>query len=165
MEIGSRRAVVVVSGGQTGVDRAALDAALDLGLPTAGWIPRGRWAENGPVPGHYPGLRETESPDPTERTIRNVRGADALLLVLPGSPPRGGTLLAFETALRIGLPVHALDLPATDAAVAEARDWLRSLPRPLRLNVAGPRESEVAGIQADATRVLRSVLATAQAAA
>ncbi len=156
---GGRRALVVVSGGQTGVDRAALDAAVALGLPTSGWIPRGRWAEGGPVPDHYPGLRETESPDPRERTIRNVHGADALLLVLPGGSPRGGTLLAFETALRIGLPVHALELPVTDPGMAETRHWLAALPRPLRLNVAGPRESEAPGIQAQATRALLDAFA------
>ncbi len=61
------------SGGQTGVDRAALDVGRDLGIATCGWIPRGRLAEDGIIPDRYAGLRETESPDYAERTTRNVR--------------------------------------------------------------------------------------------
>ena len=73
----------VLSGGQTGVDRAALDAAIDLGLPVGGWCPKGRLAEDGVIPARYP-LIETRSPLYAERTEWNVRDTDAtLVLVLP----------------------------------------------------------------------------------
>jgi hypothetical protein len=74
----------VVSGGQTGVDRAALDAALALGLPIGGWCPLGRRTEDGPVPDRYP-LRETPSADYAERTEWNVRDSDATLILHRGA--------------------------------------------------------------------------------
>ena len=67
----------VVSGGQTGADRAALEVARELGLATGGWVPRGRLAEDGVIPERYEGLRETASEDVACRTKRNVRDADA----------------------------------------------------------------------------------------
>ncbi len=73
----------LVSGGQTGADRAALDVALRLGLPPGGWCPKGRWAEDGVISERYP-LRETESDDPAERTGLNVREADGTLLLHMG---------------------------------------------------------------------------------
>src|SRR5690606_30676655 len=107
--------VRVVSGGQTGVDRAALDAALRLGLPCGGWCPAGRWAEDGPIPERYP-LRETESADPAERTARNVRDSDATLILSP-RPLRGGTAGTREVAERLGRPFHVAD-PFADAPEA-----------------------------------------------
>src|SRR5690606_18077806 len=86
----------VLSGGQTGVDRAALDAAFALGLPEDGWCPAGRGAEDGAIPTRYP-LRETPSPDPAQRTLWNVRDSDATLVLSP-RPLAGGTLLARECA-------------------------------------------------------------------
>src|SRR5262245_53687608 len=77
--------VTIISGGQTGVDRAALDAAIALGIPYGGWSPKGGWAEDMPSPpgilAHYPALRETSSADPSERTELNVRDSDATLLL------------------------------------------------------------------------------------
>ena len=70
----------IVSGGQTGVDRAALDAALALGMRCGGWCPAGRWAEDGPIDPRYP-LRETPSGDPAQRTEWNVRDSDATLIL------------------------------------------------------------------------------------
>ena len=73
----------IISGGQTGVDRAALDVALDAGLPCGGWCPRGRRAEDGPIVAQYP-LMETDSPDYQMRTRRNVEDADATLILTLG---------------------------------------------------------------------------------
>ena len=86
----------IVSGGQTGVDRAALDAALALGIPCAGWCPKGRRAEDGAIPERYP-VAETESADYEERTRLNVGDADATLILASG-PLSGGTGLTAETA-------------------------------------------------------------------
>ena len=74
----------IISGAQTGADRAALDAALALGLPIGGWVPRGRRAEDGPVPDRYPNLRETDTDDYETRTRWNVQDADATLILSHG---------------------------------------------------------------------------------
>src|SRR5947199_5509021 len=81
----------IVSGGQTGVDRAALDVALELGLPCGGWCPRGRRAEDGPIPAHYP-LCETRSPIYPVRARWNVRDSDATLILTRGRADRGTAL-------------------------------------------------------------------------
>lgn len=147
------------SGGQTGVDRAALDAARELGLRTGGWVPRGRRAEDGVIPAAYAGLCETPSDDYAERTTWNVRDCDATLIVTRGSL-HGGTAFTRDEAVRLGRPCFVLDLEAQplDAAVEAARAWLTDRD-PGRLNVAGPRESTAPGIHARALAVLRRVLA------
>lgn len=142
----------ILSGGQTGVDRAALDVALDLGLPCGGWCPAGRWAEDGPIPPRYP-LRETPSPDPAIRTARNVRECDGLLVLAPGTP-YGGTAWAIATAREDAVPTLIAD-PSSEGAGAGVSAWLRGvLPQGGRVNVAGPRESEAPGVYRAATRVL-----------
>ena len=86
----------IVSGGQTGVDRAALDVALSLGIPCAGWCPRGRRAEDGPIDARYP-LNETPSTSYAKRTEWNVRDSDATL-ILARLPLGGGTALTERLA-------------------------------------------------------------------
>lgn len=144
----------IVSGGQSGVDRAALDAARATGLEIGGWCPAGRWAEDGPIPAHYP-LRETSIPDPAERTRLNVRDSDATLVLTLG-PPHGGTALTLELARALGRPHQLVDLPAVPSPEAIA-DWIRQLEVRV-LNVAGPRESEAAGVYALAFDVVKCVL-------
>lgn len=144
----------VVSGGQTGVDRAALDAAEQAGMERGGWCPRGRAAEDGVIPSHYP-LRETPSDDPAERTAWNILDTDATLILAPGLLA-GGTALTAEIATRRGRPLLVVDPRRGDPA--EVREWLRSLPGPVLLNIAGPRESEVPGIYREARLFLASVL-------
>lgn len=135
------------SGGQTGVDRAALDAAMAHGIPHAGWIPRRRRAEDGPIPARYTGLRETGDDAYATRTTWNVRDADATLVLTLGAPA-GGTLLTVETAVRFGKPHLVVDLETTDPdrAAAVIWAWLAGLPQPLRLNIAGPRASDAPGV-------------------
>jgi predicted Rossmann fold nucleotide-binding protein DprA/Smf involved in DNA uptake len=145
----------VISGGQTGVDRAALDAALGAGFAVGGWCPAGRWAESGPIPPHYP-LRETASAGPAERTRLNVRDSDATLVLAPG-PPAGGTALTVRLAEAMGRPVRVLD-PKREG-VEDATRWLAALGRPLVLNVAGPRESEAPGVYAAALAWLADLFA------
>ena len=132
----------VVSGGQTGVDRAALDAARALGLPSGGWCPRGRKAEDGAIPTEYP-LRETPGEDYAERTEWNVRDANATLVLTRGQPSPG-TALTIELARRVERPLLVLDLrddPDPGAVARFVRDREVGV-----LNVAGPRESQSPGI-------------------
>jgi hypothetical protein len=148
----------IVSGGQTGADRAALDVALELSLEVGGWVPRGRWAEDGRVPERYPNLVESESEDPALRTRLNVRDSDATLVLSHGEPS-GGTRLALEEARRSGRPVLHLDLAALPRAVAAARlrEWLGAV-RPAVLNVGGPRASQDPEIAAATAALLRAAL-------
>jgi hypothetical protein len=144
----------IISGGQTGVDRAALDAALDLGLACGGWVPRGRKAEDGPLPWRYP-LKETESRHYGRRTSLNVRDADATLVLSRGAPS-GGTALTVKLADRLEKPCLVIDLEAPDPQ-AEAEAWLTARPLGV-LNVAGPRESTAPGIYREASAFLRVLL-------
>jgi Circularly permutated YpsA SLOG family len=140
----------VVSGGQTGVDRAALDAALGLGLACGGFCPRGRRAEDGPIDERYP-LMETPSDDYAERTEWNVRDSDGTLVLTRGNPS-GGTALTIELARRIGRPFLVVDLTG-DPDPAAALRWLAEA-RIGVLNVAGPRESQRPGIAEEAKAFL-----------
>jgi hypothetical protein len=146
--------VEIVSGGQTGVDRAALDTALALGLPCGGWCPRGRRAEDGPLPARYP-LRETPSASYRERTEWNVRDSDGTLVLHRGRL-RGGTALTVRLAHAQGRPALTVDLAKVPSAPS-VREWI-SRERIRRLNVAGPRESEHPGIHAETARFLSEVL-------
>jgi hypothetical protein len=145
----------IVSGGQSGVDRAALDAALALRLACGGWCPLGRRAEDGPIDARYP-LRETPSADYAERTAWNVRDSDATLILTRGAL-RGGSAFTADCARALGRPHRIVDLDA-DPDPGELRGWLAT--RRVRvLNVAGPRESHCPGIGALARAFLGAVLA------
>ena len=145
----------LVSGGQTGVDRAALETAIDLGIPHGGWCPRGRLAEDGRIPSRYH-LRETESPEYRVRTERNVLDSDGTLILCPGAPT-GGTELTFRLCQRHGKPCLLVDLNQPVDPEAPRR-WIAEH-RIKVLNVAGPRESQSPGIAARAREVLRRILA------
>ena len=145
---------MVISGGQTGVDRAALDAALELGVPCGGWCPKGRRAEDGRIPDRYP-LLEAPTADYPARTAANVRDSDATLILSVG-PPTGGTLLTLNLCVKNGKPYLLVDLRTADAgAAAKAAGWLRSHES---VNVAGPRESKSPGVYAAARAFLARVL-------
>ncbi len=141
----------LISGGQTGVDRAALDVALKLGVPCGGWCPKGRRAEDGCIPARYP-LRETPSPQYPQRTERNVREADATLILTRGRPDRG-TALTRRLTQKHRKPRKVVNLvkPVFPEDVAA---WLEER-RINVLNVAGPRESSQPGIYLDATAFLQ----------
>jgi hypothetical protein len=148
----------VISGGQTGVDRAALDAARDLGLPYGGYVPRGRWTEEGPLPQGYGGMVETEGRHPSARTKRNVAAANATLIVARGDC-EGGTLLTLRTARALGKPHLVIDLAVTslEEAARTVRDWLEAT-APETLNVAGPRASKDPEIYKEAKAILVAAL-------
>ena len=141
----------IVSGGQTGVDRAALDVALELGIECGGWCPAGRWAEDGAIDARYP-LRETPSADPAERTEWNVRDSDATLLLIAGASP--GTELTRDLARRLGRPVFSWPVDEVEG-VGQFRRWLQ-LHGVQTLNVAGPRESDARGIYLQARSILEA---------
>lgn len=144
----------LVSGGQTGVDRAALDVALRLGVPCGGWCPRGRWAEDGALPRRYP-LSQTESADPAERTRLNVVQSDGTLVLHLGLLDPGSRLTR-EIAGAEGRPFLEAELGEADL-VPRVRRWLAQ--NKIRaLNIAGPRESSAPGIQAAAQAFLLDLL-------
>jgi hypothetical protein len=144
----------IVSGGQTGVDRAALDVALELAVPCGGWCPRGRPAEDGPLDPRYP-LTETPWWGYSQRTEWNVRDSGGTLVLIGGQADRG-TQLTIELANRLGRPSLVLDL-AEQASPAAVQEWAER--HQVRvLNVAGPRESASPGIYLQAARFLRRVM-------
>lgn len=144
----------IVSGGQTGVDRAALDIALALGIPCGGWCPRGRVAEDGAIPARYP-LQETGSHDYAERTRRNVIDSDGTLILAIGAL-QGGTLLTAQLAEKSGKPCLVVDL-ASPPEPGKVDSWIRENQISV-LNVAGPRESQHPGIHALAGGFLIEIL-------
>jgi hypothetical protein len=165
------RAITIISGGQTGADRAALDFAIGHGFSHAGWCPRGRRAEDGPIPPQYE-LRETPSHHYARRTEWNVRDSDATIVFSIRPNLTGGTRLTLEVARRLGKPVLHLsrdhadseflpgdesDGEAISAAASELRTFLeRHSPR--TLNIAGPRASQEPEIRAFITSVLARTL-------
>ena len=148
-----------MSGGQSGADRAALDVGLELGFEVGGWLPRDRWAEDGPLPDRYPNMRETESEDPAVRTEWNVRDADATV-VLSHGPLSGGAALTVSCARRLARPLLHLDLDegGAERAAQQLAEWLGEH-RVAVLNVAGPRASQDPEIYRATRRVLGAALA------
>jgi hypothetical protein len=143
----------IISGGQTGVDRAALDVAMELGIECGGWCPKGRRAEDRPIPKRYP-LKETPSSAYPQRTERNVAESDGTL-ILTLREPRGGTALTIRLARDLRKPCKRVKLNGA-ANVERVRSWLER--KKIRiLNVAGPRESENPGIHSMACDFLRQL--------
>ncbi len=142
----------IISGGQTGVDRAALDVAIKWGLPYRGWCPAGRWAEDGEISERYL-LRVTPESNPAQRTVWNVQESDGVL-ILGGIEDSEGTRLARKTAEGLKRPVYhaALRIP-----VELVIQWVQDLESGI-VNVAGPRESEQPGIYAGAFEFLERVV-------
>lgn len=133
----------IISGGQTGVDRGALDAAMELRIPHGGWCPLGRLAEDGCIPDHYE-LRECDSAEYPVRTEQNVLDSDATLILCRGRVC-GGTEWTLCLARQHQRRCLVVDLDA-NADAAEVRRWLQEQ-RIETLNVAGPRESQSPGIE------------------
>ena len=158
----------LLSGGQSGVDRAALDVAVAQGIPYGGWCPKGGWAEDFPSPpgllAKYPKLTETPLADPAQRTEWNVRDADACLIVIDASGLQAsqGTLLAQDLALRYRKPLLVANLSDPDS-LERAALWLRVQQAragdTLKLAIGGPRESEAPGVYARAFSFLGALTA------
>ncbi len=149
----------VISGGQTGVDRAALDVALELGISCGGWCPRGRKAEDGPINTHYP-LRETASANYSVRTEKNIRESDGTLILAKGRP-KTGTALTIKFAQKHKKPYLVKD-PFVKRDLVTVRIWIE-VNKVRVLNVAGPRESEVPGIHDSVFEFLKELFMTLRA--
>ena len=168
--------IKIVSGGQTGVDQAGLEAAVELGIDFGGWAPHGwmaeKWPregggpENGLVPSRYRAMmREyqdcgSRADNYRERTKANIRDSHATLILVDALPLNGGTKLTEDTAVSLMRSHKVIVLGAANAK-SEALAWLRQflgLSSALVLNVAGPRESKSPGIQARAKAFLKEVL-------
>lgn len=157
----------IISGGQTGVDRAALDVAIERGMEWGGWCPKGGWAEDMTIPPGvltiYPHLKETPLPNPLQRTEWNVRDSDAALIVVDagGVSASIGTQRANEWARKHGKPEFIASIEDAKAA-ADAAAWLRAQQKrfgpDMTLSVGGPRESEAPGIYAPAKALISQIL-------
>ena len=134
----------IVSGGQTGVDRAALDVALKHGIECGGWCPAGRLDEVGRIPDRYP-LRELAQGSFADRTLENVKDSDGTLIIYFGDPS-GGTKFTIECGKQLQRPHLLIDAAKTSAekGVSAIVDFVREHKIDI-LNVAGPRQSEWAG--------------------
>ena len=146
----------IVSGGQSGVDRAALDVAIKLSIAHGGWVPRGRLTENGPLPLNYH-LKETSSSRYSVRTEKNVVDTDGTLILSHGALT-GGTEYTREMAIRHDRPWLHIDLGQTAAfhAATTINHWIRQKKIEI-LNVAGARASEDPAIYTVTLNILESV--------
>lgn len=135
------RALKIISGGQTGVDRAALDVALGHGIDCGGWCPAGRLDEFGKIPYHYP-VHELKGGGFTERTWQNVKDSDGTVVIYPREL-RGGTEETVRFCVELDQPHRLIDASriTTENAAKLIADFVRKNKIGI-LNVAGPRQSE-----------------------
>ena len=131
----------IISGGQTGVDRAALDIALKHGIECGGWCPAGRLDEFGMIPDQYP-LRELEAGGFTERTLQNVKDSDGTVVIYRGEL-HGGTEQTVRYCVELKRPYELIDASklASDEAAKSITEFVRNNNISI-LNVAGPRLSD-----------------------
>jgi len=148
----------IISGAQTGADRAAIDVAIDYGIEYSGWVPKGRLAEDGIISDRYCNLLESDSESPDVRTKLNVCDSNATLIISHG-PLSGGSKYTEEVAEELGVDCKHLDLDrlTIDEAVEQLRSWLKPKGRVV-LNVAGPRSSSDPNIYADTKEIISRVL-------
>lgn len=153
----TKKRIKIVSGGQTGVDRAALDVAIKRGIPHGGWCPKGRIAEDGRIDDCYK-LIETDSDNYIQRTVMNVTDSDATL-ILYYDELSGGTLLTKEIAEKHKKPYLTVELNryVYRKIIGETIEWLYTH-KPEVLNVAGPRASSRPDFYSVAKRFIESVL-------
>jgi hypothetical protein len=147
----------IISGGQTGADRAALDTAIKLGIPHGGWIPKGRITEEGPLPDKYE-LQEMPTDSYPERTEQNVIDSDGTLIICRGKPT-GGSDYTRKVALKHQKHILHIDLNLTTSydAASLILSWA-DLQRIEVLNIYGPRASEDSEIYSDVSRILEMTL-------
>ena len=152
---GNGQTLTIVSGGQTGADRTALDWAIAHRFPHGGWCPSGRLAEDGSIPDQY-NLRETKSSAYSERTRLNVEQSDATLVVSPVLPT-GGTLLTVQHARKVGKPVLVVTRENEEASPDLLQAFIQEHEVSV-LNVAGPRASGAPEVRAMVEHLLDRAL-------
>lgn len=151
----------IVSGGQTGVDQAALWVASELGLSIGGWCPKGGLDENGACALlHYPALKEATTAHPDERTKLNIRDSDGTLIIVPSWPLpekiKDGTRLTIEYAKQQQKPHLVISLADKNDSVHDILTWINK--HDIRtLNIGGPRESSAPGINEQACRLFHTL--------
>lgn len=157
MSVGVIMVIKVISGGQTGVDQAALDAAIASEVNHGGWLPAGRITEAGPLSTRY-NLVEMKTKSYSKRTRKNVMESDATLIISRGQLS-GGSALTAAIASELRKPCLHLDLQVYDntKAVTVVKSWLQDYSTDV-LNVAGPRASSDTSIYRDAYDILTEVL-------
>lgn len=162
----------IVSGGQTGVDRAALDVAIRLNIPHGGWCPRGRAAEDGHIPERYqlrcPTDSDSEDKEPNifnERTILNIRDSDGTLILVPAMPLPStitdGTHVTIREIKNKRKPYLMIDLSKYDIDLIVR--WVSKYEIKV-LNIAGPRESKSPGIYEWSVKCLDNIFREVKAA-
>ena len=147
----------IISGGQTGADRVALDFAIKHGIPYGGWVPKGRKTEDGTLPEKYH-LQEMPTGQYSERTEKNILDSDGTLIVSQG-PLTGGSALTRELAKQHRKTWIHIDLKTTpypDAA-RMIREWIGRNGIKV-MNVAGPRTSKDQKIYQAVTELLEATL-------
>ena len=153
------KALKIISGGQTGVDRAALDVALRHGIECGGWCPAGRLDEFGKIPDHYP-VQELQGGGFTERTLQNVKESDGTVAIY-SAELRGGTEQTVCFCVELKRPHHLIDASkiSAEGAAKLIGDFVRKNKINI-LNVAGPRQSEWPEGYAYASRAVDIFLTT-----
>ncbi len=145
--------IKIISGGQTGVDRAALDFALKQGIHCGGWCPKGRRADDGPISTSYP-LLETGSAEYPERTKMNILHSDGTLIISSSNFYDRGTVLTRKLCKQYGKPCLEIDLDKShESLTGSLQTWLRDSAIQI-LNIAGPREGSLPGIYKKTLRFL-----------
>jgi len=149
--------LTIISGGQTGVDRAALDAAIALGYQYTGWLPKGRLAEDGPLPDSYVGMKEMPTKNYVRRTEQNVIDSDFTILICHGKP-EGGTKRTVDFCVKHGKPHYIFDLDLDRSQQLDAVwDFIDVTPG-TRANFAGPRASKCPTVYDEAKDVIERIV-------
>lgn len=156
----------IVSGGQSGVDQAALSMAMEAGLTIGGWCPKGGIDASGVcVLGTYPTLKQASTPDPNERTRLNIEYSDGTLIIVPCLPlPESivdGTRLTIDYAVQRGKPHLVISLADKGDAIETVLHWI-SLHNLRVLNIGGPRESSSPGIHQASRTLFRKLFMALQ---
>jgi len=145
----------ICSGGQTGIDRASLDIAFELGLLSGGWAPKEKRCEDGTIPKRYFFL-ETNTSNYKERTFLNIIESSATLIFLPKDPTKcKGTFLTIKYVKENNKPYFISNIKNPN--YKEILVWLKSI-EPKILNIAGPRESNYPGIYKEGINVISKII-------